>query len=311
MKKVLFLSRRPLGRAENITAVYEAYDGEKEFIQETWKNPDPRIFADDIAVIVTDEFISYSPGKQILIGHAMSGGKSYGLDQPNRYYKRKDAHLITWAVCTSKDTIALTAHQSGISKDKVLPLGMPRTDAYFGKKKGDGGTFLARKRAYLFCPTFRGRGEPPMPKYDWKYLDALLHDDELFVVKPHMVTKTILTQEYKHIIQVSSNEPSTPYLIDCDVLITDYSSIVFDGHMLGKPVVLWEKLTGFVKRRGLYFDYPNGYASRYAVSEDDLLTVIREAHAPGKEDLLCKERACGACDGHSTERVIELIRSCL
>ena len=32
-KKVLFASRRPLGRCENITAIYEAYDGDKEFVQ--------------------------------------------------------------------------------------------------------------------------------------------------------------------------------------------------------------------------------------------------------------------------------------
>ena len=174
MGKVLFVSRRPLGRAENITAIYNAYDGEKEFIQEIWRKPDPRIFSKDFSVIVTDEFVGYSPGKMILIGHGISGGKSYGLDQPYGYYKKELAGLIDWAVCTSKDTIALTAAQSGIAEEKVLPLGMPRTDQYFGKKKGDGETFLAGKRAYLFAPTFRNPHEPSMPEYDWSYLDSIL-----------------------------------------------------------------------------------------------------------------------------------------
>ena len=311
MGKVLFVSRRPLGRAENITAIYNAYDGEKEFIQEIWQKPDPRIFSKDFSVIVTDEFVGYSPGKMILIGHGISGGKSYGLDQPYGYYKKELAGLIDWAVCTSKDTIALTAAQSGIAEEKVLPLGMPRTDQYFGKKKGDGGTFLAGKRAYLFAPTFRNPHEPSMPEYDWSYLDSILNEDEVFVVKPHMVTRHLLEGTYRHIVEAPSTEPSAPYLIDCDVLISDYSTIVFDGHVLGKPVVLFEKTPGFVQRRGMYFPYPDGYASRYVTNETDLLNVIREAKEPQEADLLCRELACGACDGHSTERVVDLIRSCL
>lgn len=311
MGKVLFLSRRPLGRAENITAVYEAFNGEKDFIQETWKNPNPQIFSKEYTVVVTDEFIGYSPGKLILIGHGISGGKSYGLDQPHAYFKRKDASLIDWAVCTSVDTIDLTAKQSGIPREKVLPLGMPRTDQYFGKKKGDGGTFLAEKRTYLFAPTFRGAYEPSMPRYDWEYINGLLKEDELLVVKPHMVTKRILPKMYSHIIEVPSTEPSAPYLIDCDVLISDYSTIVFDGHVLGKPVVLFEKVSGFARRRGMYFPYPQGYASRYVTDEPELVHVCRDATEPLELDLAAKKRACGACDGHSTERVVDLIRSCL
>lgn len=311
MGKVLFVSRRPLGRAENITAVYNAFDGEKEFFQELWKAPDPRIFSKKFSVIVTDEFVGYSPGKHILIPHGISGGKSYGLDQPHGYFKKEDAALIDWAVCTSKWTMELTAKQSGIPIEKVLPLGMPRTDQYFGKKKGDGGTFLAEKRAYLFAPTFRNPYEPPMPNINWKYLSRHLKDDEVLVVKPHMVSKPILRVTRDHIVEVSSEEPSAPYLIDCDVLITDYSTILFDAHILGKPVVLFEKNKGFVRRRGMYLPYPDGYASRYADNEEALLRMIRKADVPGKEDRRCLEKCCSACDGHSTERVVDLIRSCL
>ena len=308
MKKVLFTSRRPLGRCENITAVYNAYDGPKDFIQESWKNHDPRITSGEFHVLVCDEFVPYSPGTLIMIEHGISGGKSYGLDQPNPYHRQEWAKLIDYAVCTSTDTVGLTARSRGIPESRVLPLGMPRTDAYVGKKKGDGGTFLAKKRAYLFAPTFRNRHEPPMPKYDWDYIDRNLTDNEILVVKPHMVTGTLLKGEYKHIVEVPSTEPSAPYLIDCDVLITDYSTILFDGHLLGKPVVLFEKKKGFAEKRGMYFPYPEGYASRYVATEEDLLACIRNAKGQQEADLQCLERACSACDGHSTERVVDLIK---
>jgi len=311
MGKVLFTSRRPLGRCENITAVYNAYPGEKDFICESWGKPDPRIFSGEYSVMVADDVVPYSPGKLILLTHGASGGKSYGMLQPFPYHNADQAALIDYVVSTSEATVELEARQHGVPVEKVLPLGMPRMDAYVGKVKGDGGTRLSGKRAYLYAPTFRKPFEPPMPFVDWYYIDEVLTDDEVFVIKPHMVTGSIYNGRLRHVYQVPSAVPSAPYLIDCDVLITDYSSIMFDGHVLGKPVILFEKETGFVEKRGMSFPYPEGYASRYATREEQLVEMMRQAREPGPEDLLCRDRACGACDGHATERVVDLIRSCL
>lgn len=305
---VLFTSNHELNRAENIKAVYDAYDGEKFFIKvNPWKN-NPEFSSSKYSLRVTDEFISASPRKALMIGHGISGGKTYGLDQPHPYHNIRNARLLTYVIATSSDMVELTAKQCGVDTSRVLPLGMPRTDAYFGKKKGDGGTILAEKRAYLYAPTFRGQHESPMPSLDWEYIDKSLTDDEVLVVKPHMVTKHILDGAYRHIVEVSSEEPSTPYLIDCDVLITDYSSIMLDAHILEKPVVLFEKSKGYTETRGMYLPYPHGYASRYCTNERDLVDVIREADIPQEEDIRCRQITASACDGHSTERVVKLIK---
>lgn len=311
MGKVLFTSRRPLGRCENITTVYNAFDGEKDFIQENWGKPDPRIRSGEFSVMVADDFVPYSPGKLIMLTHGCSGGKSYGLRQPFPYHTKEQAKLIDYVVSTSQDTVELEAEQHGVPVSKVLPLGMPRTDAYFSMKKGDGGTEFADKRVYLYAPTFRKPFEPTGLELDWLYIDEVLADDEMFLIKPHMITGSIFKSRLRHVREVSSKLPSTPYLVDCDVLITDYSSIMFDAHVLKKPVVLLEKEKGFIKRRGMSYPYPEGYASRYATNERDLLRVIRNADKPGKEDEECRQRCCGACDGHATERVVDLIRSCV
>lgn len=308
---VLFTSGKSLERAENIKAVYDAYDGEKAFIQDNpWKH-NPELTSERFSLRVTDEFISVSPGKAIMIGHGISGGKTFGLDQPHPYYNRRNASLLTYVITTSEAMIDITARQSGVDPSQVLPLGMPRTDAYFGAKKGDGNTFLAEKRAYLYAPTYRGREETPMAFIDWKWIDSQLTDDELLVVKPHTMTKHLLNGEYKHIVEVSSDLPSKPYLIDCDVLITDYSSILMDAHILEKPVVLFEKQEGYLATRGMYLEYPKGYASRYCTNEMNLVNLIRNADAPGEEDIRCRQITAAACDGHSTERVVKLIKELL
>lgn len=305
---ILFTSDRPLYRAENIKAVYDAYDGEKMFIRTDPWHYNPEVESKKYSLRVCDEFIFSSPGKAIMIGHGISGGKSFGLDQPNPYFRRENARFLTYVISTSEATRDLVARQSGVAIGNVLPLGMPRTDAYFGRIKGDGGTILAEKRAYLFAPTWRNQHEGSFPDIDWDYLDSLLCDDEVLAVKPHMLTRHVLKKQYRHIVEVSSDAPSTPYLIDCDVLVTDYSSIMLDAHVLRKPVVLFEKQKGYAESRGMYLQYPDEYASRYCTTEADLVYILRTAFEPLEADIRCREYTASACDGHSTERVVKLIR---
>ena len=306
----LFTSNRPLERAENIHAVYEAYDGLKNFIQvNPYQKKNPALTSWRYNLRVADDFVSSSPGRCILVGHGFCCCKTGGLDQPYPYFRKENAKLLDYVLVSSNDLIDIRSKQCGVPKERVLPLGMPRTDFYFGRHKGEGGTFLAKKRAYLYAPTYRTREETPLPNINWDLIDGLLSDDEILVVKPHTMTRHILRKEYLHICEASYAEPSTPYLIDCDVLITDYSSIMIDAHILEKPVVLFEKQEGYLKTRGMYLDYPYDYASRYCTNEIDLVECIRDAKDQGREDIQCRQFVAGACDGHSTERVVELIRS--
>lgn len=303
---VLFTSNRSYHRAENIRVVFDAYDGDKEFVKTAdWKF-EPNMSA--FSLRVTDEYIASSPGKAVFVGHGFGAIKTGGLDQPFPYYKEKYAKLLDYIVTTSEEMIPLVAKQTGVSERSVLPLGMPRTDIYFGSRKGDGGTFLSGKRAYLYVPTWRTRQETPLPVMDWDYIDDSLGDDEVFVVKHHPMTGNIPMKKYRHIVQASFDEPSTPYLLDCDVVITDYSSILFDAHLLRKPLVLFEKTPGYLETRGVYFNYPYDYSSRFCRTEKELIETLKTAEGQNEEDLLCVKRFASACDGHSTERVIDLIK---
>jgi len=165
---------------------------------------------------------------------------------------------------------------TNISSDKILSLGMPRTDTFIGKYKGDGKTILTNKHSYLYVPTFRWPEETSEFILNYNWLDQQLSDDELFVVKAHIVGHPLLNKAYKHIIEISSSEPSTPYLIDCDVVITDYSSIIFDGYLLNKPSILFSPNLDYVGRRGMYMKYPEEYSSRCATNEEELLRFARE-----------------------------------
>ena len=311
---VIFGSVKPLNRAENIKAVYDAWDGDKTFVRLDPLRRNEEVLSAKGAVYVVDEFPNDVPpgGTTIMIGHGIAGGKTYGLDQPRPYITEKTGGKLTWVVTSSAATVTLAARQSGVPEQKVLALGMPRTDAYIGRKKGDGCTALTDHRAYLYAPTFLDAGEQNRFDIDFDRINSMLSDDEVLYVKPHMVTKTILKgQRYRRVMELPADMPTTPFLLDCDVLITDYSSIVFDAHVLRKPVVLFAKRTNYLATRGMYMIWPEEYAARHCDNEEALVDMIRHAKKPLPPDESCRVLTAGACDGHATERVIELIRRSL
>ena len=313
-KPVLFSCFRPIERAENLRAIYEAYDGGKQLIHSYDDDYREQVTSGRYDLMVIDDFPAYTPGKCIVIDHGIHGSKCCGMDQPGTpYYHPSVADRITYIVSAGTGTIGMWESCTLVPHDRILPLGMPRTDQYVGKHKGVGHTPLSGRRAYLYVPTFRDKGETPLPYIDLEYIDSVLSDDEMFVFKPHpwyyqYVSRKVIDSQYRHIIAVPGDEPSAPYLYDADVVITDYSSVMFDAYILRKPVVLFEKNKGYLQTRGMYFPYPAFYSSRYARTEAELITLLRTADGLTETEKACLRTVADASlDGHSCERVCNLI----
>lgn len=291
---VLFLSIRPLNRAENIKAVYEAYDGDKQFILRRLGEPLPDL--SPFSVMVTDELVNESPGKYIFIGHGAGAGKTYGLDQPRPYFYRSE--LITYAIASSQNMVPHVARQLGIPKDKVVPLGFPRMDYY---------TKSTREPFYLFAPTFRAWPY----QLDWNELHKHIPEGARLIVKPHMIQPDIIRSVWQGIETADAMEPSADYLMRMSALVTDYSSIMFDAMVMRKPYVLFAKdREMYLKSRGMYYLYPQDYGPFYCEHEADLFPLLEKAEW-NDECETARQFYVGACDGHSTERTVELIRRCL
>ena len=309
MKPVLFASTRPLERAENIRALYDSFGGPKDFVQTNGCRRHEAIRSGAYELMVIDEFPTETPGKCIMIWHAIQGGKHIGLDQPHPYYAEWQKELMDFIVTSGTGAVPMFARCSGLPEEKVLPWGLPRTDGYIGKRKGDGQTVLAGKRSWLYVPTFRTASETPMPEINWEWLDEQMTDDELIAVKAHTMTGQFGIGQYRHIIEIPSGEPTAPYLMDCDAVISDYSSVIFDGYLLGKPAVLLEKVKGYTETRGMYLKYQEQYCSRYVTNEHDLLGELRAADGLRETERECLRLVADACDGNATQRICRLIQA--
>ena len=105
-----------------------------------------------------------------------------------------------------------------------------------------------------------------------------------------------------------TNEPLNELLSVADVLITDYSSVMFDAVLMDIPIVFYcPDIKNYA--RDFYLRYPADLPGEAVESFDELLSTVRAAGDggidPRAEDF--RRRQLSACDGHSTQRVAELI----
>ena len=318
MGKVLFISQNPWGRCENMMAVYNAYDGPKEFRHgiENMRSAEKEGFS----VTVCDAPPQYIDGKDrcksIVLCHGITGNKVYGVHEGDKDWIDRAAFDQTdWATAASEASVPIVAGQLGIPEERVLPLGFPRTDAYVGAAKGDGGTLMASyARAYIYAPTYRDEGVGHLPRIDWEKVDSLLGDDEVFVLKRHYYMRSpLLGSDFEHVVEIPPMEPIIPYLIDCDAVLTDYSSVISDAYLLGKRCVLAaDDMREYLADRPMYYRYPEDYSSLWLGAEgNEVLLVGTMRYAANSSldavDKRYRELTAGACDGHSTERVCGLI----
>ena len=304
-KPILFVTGlgSDLKRAENMRVLYEAYPGEKRFMSAGDPDFDNVVGSGRFDAMVIDIFPRIKPRKCIMIWHAIQGGKYIGLDQKGTYYQEGMADLMDYIVVAGRGGVDMFHQCTHVPKERILNLGMPRTDRYVemrGKRT---------KGMYLYAPTFRGGGDLPMPGINWREIDKSLTDNELLIVKPHPYGKQFGISGCRHIQEADKMEPTVKYLYSAEVVITDYSSVIFDGYLLNKPAVLFEKETGYTEKRGMYLRYPWAYCSRYARDEQYMVQLAREAAKDGLSNVerRCVDLVADMCDGHACERIIRLI----
>lgn len=196
--------------------------------------------------------------KLIQVWHAGVGFKSvgyarFGFGGPEPYnscHRKYD-----YAIVGSKALIHVYEEVFGIEREKILPYGLPRLDNFLNEehisevKKRIFNKYheLECKKIILFAPTFRGKGQKnatyPYNKLDLDAIFNLCKEKEyIFLIKMHpfIKRKVDIPEEYKTKIKDFSNYPDINELFYItDILITDYSSNIYDFSILNKPIILY------------------------------------------------------------------------
>ena len=190
-----------------------------------------------------------------------SGGllKKMGYDCPDdipSYYKGNPMANVDILSVSSEEVVSYFEHALHLEKGVVRPLGMARTDLYYDNDNNDE---LKRKfyekhpkavgkKVCIYTPSFSGNASDPVCKGlesgITKVFDRL-KDEYYFVVSLH----PCLQKKYPELNCGLSTEELLPA---ADIMITDYSSVVYDMMLYEKPFIFFvPDLEHYKKRRGL------------------------------------------------------------
>ncbi|MDG4795808.1 bifunctional glycosyltransferase family 2 protein/CDP-glycerol:glycerophosphate glycerophosphotransferase [Micromonospora sp. WMMD1082] len=114
------------------------------------------------------------------------------------------------------------------------------------------------------------------------------------------------------ILDVSAQHRVEDLYLAADVLVTDYSSAMFDYAVLDRPIVIYAPdWDAYRLTRGVYFDVTAEPPGPVARTFTELLDVFRSGavRAPAAEQARARfrERFCALDDGHAAERVVRRV----
>ena len=171
----------------------------------------------------------------------------------------------------------------GLKSEVVKILGFPKNDILVNhseqyrsdirKKLG----VPENKRAVLYAPTFREEDDFK-ERFDinielWK---EILGEDYILLYRAHPVVSSSKKENDSFFIDTTQYDVVEDIMIAADILVSDYSGIIFDYSLMLKPIFLWPyDYDKYNKIRGLYFDIRKELP--WKESENDLLTMIKNA----------------------------------
>ena len=294
------------------------------------------------AVIILEDFYPQlhsiqkrSETKIVQLWHACGAFKTFGLTRmgkqggaPQTSMNHRNYDLVPVSSDTVRD---IYAEAFGISGSKVQALGVPRTDLLFDwdyeekKREELYGKYpiLKENRVILFAPTFRGDGNKdayyPLEAFDVNHFMERQPEDTVLILKNHPFVKqkfTVDAQWQDRVLDLSGEEHINDLMLISNLLITDYSSSVFEAAILELPMLFYafdEK--EYMDSRDFYFDYsqftPGPVVTDFeALCEESAAMLQNIVSANEQADLKkFRETFLKTVDGCSTERNCRKIKT--
>lgn len=254
----------------------------------------------------------------------MAGEK--GIDN---YKKNFYENTRVWDYLISQNRFSTEIFRRAFAFNKtMLEIGYPRNDVLFAKNNPEDILALKKelglptdKKIILYAPTWRdnefyGKGAYKFnPPLDFAKLREALQEDTVLIVKYHyLIMDKIDWSPYKGFIYSCdlSYDISALYLV-ADMMITDYSSVMFDYSLLKRPMLFYcydlEEYKDTL--RGFYFDFIEEAPGPITRTTEELIDAIKNydesLHKEKQEAFYAKFNH--ADDGNASKKIIDLLES--
>ncbi len=256
-------------------------------------------------------------------GFALKHIERQAVNLPEHYVQqcKKDSGQIDLIVSNSAFMTKVYREDFWYSGE-VKEFGSPRNDILF--RDNDCGEkvkkFFGLERdckLLLYAPTFRDDGS--LAGYAFDPEGALAACEQRFggywtaLLRLHpnaaALSKGLFPYDGKRIIDATGYPDMQELLIACDLLITDYSSSMFDYALSGKPCIQFAlDIEAYQKDRGFYFPLDQ-LPFPMARSNEELCAIISEFDKTTQQECWTAfTEKHGFCeDGHAAERCAQWI----
>lgn len=250
-----------------------------------------------------------------------------GSTDVQKYHDNFVANTKTWDYLISQNAFSTETFRRCFAFHKdMLEIGYPRNDVLFEKNNEKDITELKKKlhlpldkKIILYAPTWRDDQYHAKSIYkfvsDMNYdkMQKALSDEYIMIVKFHYLVKDHIDwSKYKGFIyEFNQHQDIADLYLVSDLMITDYSSVMFDYSLLRRPMFFFAYDLDNYKNnlRGFYFDFLDTAPGPVVETTDDLtnaiLTYDSEAWREKYDAFYNKYNH--ADDGHASEKVCQLV----
>lgn len=265
----------------------------------------------------------------IQVWHAAGAYKKFGhsaltsWESKSEQFETRAHRQYTHIIASSKEVGDIYSAAFMTSRDKIQTIGFPRTDKFFSeehKRKIKKKFFLKypcliNKKIIIYAPTFRGHDnnrKKAIKDINWKKVN--LDKESVVITKYHPLVKEVpLKTNNKQVINANEDVDfsTLDLVIVADILITDYSSIIFDYSLLEKPLITYiSDLTSYENERGLYYPMSTYTYDLVASNENELSNCISKGLEPNRhreslDDF--REKFMSSCDGDAGKKFQDLL----
>lgn len=289
------------------------------------------VFVDDASLILS----SIPLRKETIainLWHACGAFKKFGRSTAELKFGSSAATLdkypnygnLSHVTVSSPEVIWAYEEAMHLPKGIVKATGVSRTDQFYDKafvesrkqKLYEIMPEAKDKKVILYAPTFRGHvATASSPdRIDFERFCRELGNDYVIVCKHHPFVKRppIIPEELQHFARDLTKDLTIEDLLCCaDICISDYSSLVFEYSLFEKPMIFYAyDYDNYCDWRGFYYDYSEFTPGPVVQTEDELLNTIKHIDTLFDKQKVIdfKEKFMGSCDGHATERIIQLMK---
>lgn len=264
--------------------------------------------------------------------HACGAFKKFGFSSigtswypKGKYIEKYPPHKnYTYVTVSSNEVIWAYEEAMKLEKGIVQATGCSRTDIFFDssfKEKAYQKLYeiipnAKGKKVILYAPTFRGISNqfaeaPNM--LNIPLFQETLSNEYILIIKHHPFCHSLpkIPEESKNFaIDCTNTMTIEDLLYVSDLCISDYSSLIFEYSLFERPMIFFAyDLDSYYDQRGFFYDYKDFVPGPIFATNEEIIEYIQNIDAQFNKSKVIdfKNKFMSACDGHATERILNLV----